>query len=277
MKICSSTFLPALVACCGVVLGVLGGGAQALAHDTWVETNTPLIRTGDVVHLDLKLGNHGNNHRDFKLSGRVNLDWVAWDLVTPSGKRMPLRSNAGATAAAEKEGYWTTPFLAQEEGVHTVVQTLDRVMMHGKSVRGIRTAKTIFVSSKSLDKPNCSTAAAQRALDLPFELVLETCPLQGVGAERPMKVRLLKGGKPLAGAVVSFVPRGAKLADDFDAEFERKTDSDGRVVFTPKTGNVYLVVAHHTADDEKAAEYEYTSYATTLTVHVPQKCACCLE
>jgi len=48
-------------------------------------------------------------------------------------------------------------------------------------------------------------------------------------------------------------------------------------VFTPKQGNLYLIVAHHTANDEKSDQYEYTSYATTLTLHVPQKCACCVE
>lgn len=120
------------------------------AHDTWVEINAPLVRTGEVVHLDLKLGNHGNNHRDFKLAGRINPEWTSWDVVTPSGVRKSLKSTAAATAAGEKEGYWTTPFVAEEEGVCTVVQSLERVMNHGKSVRGIRAAKTLFVSGKSL-------------------------------------------------------------------------------------------------------------------------------
>ena len=34
----------------------------ANAHDTWVQTNTNVIRTGDAVHIDLMLGNHGNDH-----------------------------------------------------------------------------------------------------------------------------------------------------------------------------------------------------------------------
>ena len=42
------------------------------AHDTWVQTNTPLIRVGDAVHIDLMLGNHGNDHRDFKLASKVD-------------------------------------------------------------------------------------------------------------------------------------------------------------------------------------------------------------
>ena len=42
------------------------------AHDTWVQTNTNLIRTGDAVHIDLMLGNHGNDHRDFKLASKLD-------------------------------------------------------------------------------------------------------------------------------------------------------------------------------------------------------------
>jgi len=46
----------------------------ALAHDTWVQTNTNLIRSGDAVHVDLMLGNHGNDHRDFKLASKTGLE-----------------------------------------------------------------------------------------------------------------------------------------------------------------------------------------------------------
>jgi uncharacterized GH25 family protein len=55
-----STLTVALVAAAGF----------APAHDTWVQTNTNLVRTGDAVHIDLMLGNHGNDHRDFKLASK---------------------------------------------------------------------------------------------------------------------------------------------------------------------------------------------------------------
>src|SRR6185436_2774462 len=45
--------------------------APAFAHDTWVQTNTNVVRTGDAVHVDLMLGNHGNDHRDFKLASKL--------------------------------------------------------------------------------------------------------------------------------------------------------------------------------------------------------------
>lgn len=62
--------------------------AGAFAHDTWVQTNTPIVRTGDAVHLDLLLGNHGNDHRDFKIAGKLAAESVGtFEVVAPDGKR----------------------------------------------------------------------------------------------------------------------------------------------------------------------------------------------
>ena len=35
--------------------------AVDLAHDTWLQTNANLVRVGEVVHIDLLLGNHGES------------------------------------------------------------------------------------------------------------------------------------------------------------------------------------------------------------------------
>ena len=61
--------------------------SPVLAHDTWVETNTNVVRTGDAVYVDLKLGNHGNDHRDFKLASKVDLEGSTMDVLSPDGNR----------------------------------------------------------------------------------------------------------------------------------------------------------------------------------------------
>ncbi len=61
--------------------------SAAWAHDPWVQTNTNVIRPGDQVHVDLMLGNHGNNHRDFKLAGKVDPAAGTLEVVAPDGKR----------------------------------------------------------------------------------------------------------------------------------------------------------------------------------------------
>jgi len=53
----------------------------ASAHDAWVQTNTNLVRAGDVVHVDLLLGNHGNDHRDFRLAGKVSLQGARMSFI----------------------------------------------------------------------------------------------------------------------------------------------------------------------------------------------------
>ena len=68
---------------------------------------------------------------------------------------------------------------------------------------------------------------------------------------------------------------GPKMqAEGFDARYERMTDADGRASFTPKTGERFLVVAHHDTD-ESGDGYEATKYSATLTVFVPEVCPCC--
>tara|TARA_R110002073_G_scaffold56905_30_gene144947 strand:+ start:51949 stop:52758 length:810 start_codon:yes stop_codon:yes gene_type:complete len=239
------------------------------AHDVWVNTHTPIVRTGENVYIDLRLGNHGNHHRDFKLAGRITLDWVSLDHIAPGGQRTDIKGKMFATASAEKEGYWTTPLAVHQPGVHCVVESLDRVMNHGKSIRSIRTAKTYFLVSDSLDSAKVDRHVHQKPLGLPLELVMQTCPFSETVAGSPITVQVLHQGKPLADAVVAFIPEGTELAGEFDSEYEFRSDSDGMVTFVPKTGNRHLIVAHYTAMDERSDDYEFTSYASTITIDVP--------
>lgn len=243
----------------------------AAAHDVWLETNTPLVRTGEIAHVDLRLGNHGNHHRDFKLAGRVDLDWVSVEHITPDGEHTDIKDQLFATASAEKQGYWTTPLIATQPGMHGVVQKLDRVMQHGRSVRSIRTAKTYFLVADSLDNPSLKHHVHDRPLELPFELVLQTCPLSQVVVGQPITVQVLHQGEPISDIVIAFIPEGAELAGEFDPAYEFRADHEGKATFIPKAANRYLIVAHYTAEDERSDEYEVTSYSSTITVHVPRQ------
>ena len=70
-------------------------------------------------------------------------------------------------------------------------------------------------------------------------------------------------------------PRGATLAEGFDPEFERRTDAHGRCSYAPREGNLVLVVTHLVRPEERGEVLEKTSYAATLVLDVPQRCACC--
>jgi uncharacterized GH25 family protein len=249
----------------------------ATAHDTWVQPNTNVVRTGDAVHLDLMLGNHGNDHRDFKLASKLAPEQIqTFEVIAPGGKRYDLKADSTDLGYAPKEGFHSARFVPAKAGLYAAVQSSDSVVNHGKPLRSVRSAKTYFVVSDSLDKVAKDLPGHDTPLGHALELVPEANPAAPMGPGVAIKVKLLLRGKPLAGTKVSFIPRGATLKEGTDPEYERTTDRDGRASFTPKTGNYYLVVARH-ATDEKGEKYEGTRYAATLTVLVPQKCPCCDE
>lgn len=245
------------------------------AHDTWLQTNTNVVRTGDVVHVDLMLGNHGNIHRDFKLASKVGLDDCEISLYSPNGQREDLRGRIVDNGLTARDGFWTVKCNTAAPGLYLAVQTLDRVFDHGKKVRSIKSAKTFFVASDSLDKVPAANPGFDRVLRHPLELVPTTNPVTPMGPGVPISVKLWFKGQPLANTTISFIPRGVELSQSFDARFERKTNGEGVATFTPEEGNYYLVVAHVDAEDEKSDDYAETHYSATLTVYVPQRCTGC--
>ena len=239
----------------------------ASAHDNWVETNTSLVRLGDLVHVDLKLGNHGNDHRDFKLSGKVSLESGPISVISPTGEVFDLKPHLVETGLSTKEGYWTGRYTTTQPGLHVVASTSDGVR---GTTRSIKSAKTYFMASEKLD----DVPVVQTGFNKPFghalELIPVTNPVTAVGPGQPITVKVLLNSKPLKSARVSFIPRGAVLAEGFDKNYEDETDAEGIAKFTPKEGNIVLVVVHHIAPDQKGDGYSDTKYSATLTIFVPQ-------
>lgn len=268
--------MPALfvrfAACAVAVAGCCASPALLSAHDTWVQTNSPLVRVGDVVHVDLMLGNHGNDHRDFKIASKVGLDGCTLEVLSPGGASYDVKSDLVDLGYAPKEGFWSARFVPGEEGVHAVVHTRDAIS-HGS--HGVKSAKTYFLAAESLDDPALGGEEVfAKPLGHPLELVLLTHP-STLGPGTPFGVQLLFQGKPLEGAKVSFVPRGTTLAEGFDPEYERVTGVDGKANFTPKEGNLVLVSVHKEDPDLKGEGFDSTKYTATLLVYVPQICVCC--
>jgi uncharacterized GH25 family protein len=259
------------------VLGPLVAATSLLAHDTWVQTNSNLVRVGDAVHVDLMLGNHGNDHRDFKLTSKVDPAGCTLAVISPSGKTYDIKDRLADLGYAPKEGFWSARFKTGEAGLHTVAHTRDGVVNHGQPTRSIKSGKTHFLASASLDKPPMDTTGFAKPLGHPLELVLESHPVTPMGPGQAIRVQLLFKGKPMSDARVSFIPRGVTLASEFDEQYERKTDAAGRASFTPTEGNYYLIVVHHDAPDESGKDYELTKYSATLTLLVPELCPCCGE
>lgn len=239
----------------------------AVAHDTWVEVNTPEVREGNVVHVDLKLGNHGNGHRDFKLHSLITLDHVSLSVNMPCGCQTDLKPGLTGTAYEEKQGYWTTSYVPTKPGLHVVSHELDT--LHGR-FRAIKSAKTYFVVGPNPTATKGPLMRCNRPLGHPLEIVPMTNPVTESGPGKPIRVKVLFEKQPMKEARVSFIPRGRKLAEEFDETFERMTDENGIVEFTPTEANVILIVVHHREPERSGEGYDSTAYSATLTVAVPQ-------
>jgi uncharacterized GH25 family protein len=250
--------------------------ASALAHDTWVQTNTGVVRAGDAVYVDLMLGNHGNDHRDFKLAGKPDLSACTLELVGPDGASIDLKPSLQDRGYAPKEGYWSGQFQPVKPGLYLVAQTSDQVASYAPQ-RVVRSAKAFFLVSSSLDRIPPDAPGYARILGHALELVPQASPVAPMGPGMPIRVKLIYKGKPLAAEKVSFIPRGETLGEGFDARYERRTDAAGTAAFEPKEANYYLVVAHHLDADGGGPGYKSTNYSATLTVIVPALCPCCAE
>src|SRR5437016_14643512 len=100
--------------------------AAAPAHDTWVQTNTPIVRTGDAVHIDLLLGNHGNDHRDFKIAGKLAAESIGkYEVTAPDGKKYDLKPDLVDVGYAPQEGFHTAKFATISPGLYVVAQSSD--------------------------------------------------------------------------------------------------------------------------------------------------------
>ncbi|HVX10054.1 MAG TPA: DUF4198 domain-containing protein [Pirellulales bacterium] len=256
-----------------LLLGVCRGAA---AHDTWVQTNTNTVRAGDVVFVDLLLGNHGNDHRDFKMAGKPDRAASRLEVIAPGGSKYDINDRLIDRGYAPSEGYWSARFVPAEVGLHLVAHSMDKVVSYAPT-RSVKSAKAYFLVSSSLDHVEADKRRFDEPLGHPLELVPKSHPVTPMGPGSPIDVQVLYKGRPLADARVSFVPRGETLSEGFDDRYERKTDADGRASFTPAEGNYYLVVVHHVDPRASGPGYESTKYSATLTVLVPQVCPCCLD
>jgi hypothetical protein len=108
----------------------------ASAHDTWVQASQRLVGVGDVVHVELFLGNHGNDHRDFKVAGKLaSLEGATLDVIAADGRRTDLVPAAVDVGYAPKEGFWSARFVPASPGLHGVAHT--RTGIHNRK-RGIK-------------------------------------------------------------------------------------------------------------------------------------------
>lgn len=256
------------------VTGVLVLAQAAAAHDTWVEPNSNLVRTGDGVTIALKLGNHGNDHRDFRLAGKVKPEATTLQVLTPGGRSIDLKPGLIDEGYTPAEGYWSVRCRTAEPGMYRVIQSSDSVVSYAPK-RSIKSAKTFFVASDNLDRVTENNPGFDDVAGHPFELIPVTNPVTPMGPGTVLTVELRLHGKPQSNARVSFIPRGAMLTESFDDRYERLTDASGRASLELREATTWLIVAHHEDPQAGGDGYDSTKYSATMTILVPDICPCC--
>ncbi|MFO0939693.1 MAG: DUF4198 domain-containing protein [Pirellulales bacterium] len=251
---CFSLFLTLL--CCSPSKG----------HDTWIEAGPLVQQLGEYTYVNLMLGNHGNEHRDFKLASKITLTHCTLTCTTPSATVLDLKPRIIDMGSAAKEGYWAARCDLMEPGVHEFLHTLNA--LHG-TVKAVKSAKTYVIAEGASSSP-AATQFQPKVLGLGLELQLLS-NLNQVAAGSPLKIQVLRSGKPLADARVTFVPRGVVLAEGVDSKYEKMSDSKGIVSFTPDQGNVVLAIVHHVDESEKGEGFERTHYGAAMVLPVRNK------
>ena len=96
-------------------------------------------------------------------------------MLAPDGKRYDLKDRLVDLGYAPKEGFWTARFATGQAGLHLVAHTSDKVV-HYAPTRSVKSGKTYFVASTSMDKVPMDDPGWGKALGQVLELIPETNP-----------------------------------------------------------------------------------------------------
>lgn len=241
---------------------------SASAHDPWVQVNTLKQEPKQPIYADLMLGNHGNNHRDFLLASKIPLNGSTLSLIGSNGIATDLKPSIIDTGSEEKEGFWSVKIPPQPSGLYCVAHTYDAVVTYAPK-RVLKSAKSYFLSVQPDE--NKTGNLFSKPLGHPLELVVLNDPSK-LSAGDQLNIRVIFKGQPLKDAVVSCIPRGVELAEEFDGNHEARTDEQGEAALPLPEANRYLVVVHRKAPEETGETYSAgTEYAATLTLLVSEK------
>lgn len=256
-----------------LLLGLLAGPALR-AHDFWIEPSSFQPAPGQRVAVRLRVGEHFQGDPVPRDPARIE----RFAAIGPSGEAevagLPWEDPAGFAAfsapglawivydsrpaAVELDGPRFEKYLGEEglERVSAMRAERGQSAAAGREVYS-RCAKSLVAVGQGGD------AGHDRVLGLVLELVPEANPAAlRPGAELP--VRLLYEGRPLSGALVAAIPRGAP-----EARVAARSDAQGRVRLRLDRGGDWLVKAVHMVAAPKETGADWESFWASLTFRMP--------
>ncbi len=233
------------------------------AHDSWVQLNMTRAAVGVPVYADLMLGNHGNDHRDFKLASKIPLEGSTLQLIPERGRSVNLKRGLFDNGLTKSDGFWSARVLPPRANTAYCIAHRYDAIVHYAPKRALKSGKAYFASGTP--RPS---AFYTKALGHPLEIVPLSDPISPKAGET-FRVRVLLKGQPLVNAKISCIPRGTTLKKGFDPRHEAHTDANGIATFRLREANYHLLVVHHAAPQEIGRGYSAgTQYGATLTLLV---------
>jgi uncharacterized GH25 family protein len=252
-----------------LVLGALA--PTAAAHDMWI-VPPAATAAGEAAEVRLQVG-HAGGAETVRRDGRRLARFAA---LGPGGEELPVVGLDGAEPAGVfrpgNAGSWTVVYESHDAFSELPADRFDHYLeeegldairvLRRRSGHDAEPGRELYSRSlKSLvrvgPEPAADRLAADRAVGLPLELVIETEPaLWGAGA---LQLRLLLRGGPLAGALVDVVD-----LDDGSRVATPRTDGDGRVELELGPGTWMASVVHMEAETA-SPRADWRSVFTTLT------------
>jgi uncharacterized GH25 family protein len=260
--------------CFGAV-ALLLAAAAAWGHDFWIEPTRFTPAPGERVGVGLWSGDRFAGDPVPRSADRM----ARFSILTPAGE-VPVQGVDGVHPA----GFYTPPAAGaywivfesrpriltlpaerferylREEGLERIIE-----LRRGLSQSEAAGRESYRRCAKSLVEVGAHGAASGGEIaGCPLELVLETSPPAAAATGR-VKLRLLFEGRPLAGARVAVLRRGAP-----GAALESRTDAAGRASF-PLTGEeVWLIkTVHMEPAPATSIGVDWQSWWASLTVRLP--------
>ncbi|MBO0934434.1 DUF4198 domain-containing protein [Fibrella aquatilis] len=257
----------------------------AQAHEFWLQPGTFFVEPGQVVAIEVLVGEHFNGERSEGKKNRL-VQYAHWsngqktdlspDLTEGHYGVVPLKIASSGThlvafANTNKQlSMRADSFLLylQEDGLdHIIRLRQDRGQAQTRSRELYRRCVKTLIQSGAV-------ITSDQTYGLDTGMPLEIIPVQNpytVKAGKPIDFRVLFNHKPLANALVRYWNRpadGPKIAPDAKpaglSEEQLRTDANGRVHFQLKKGQNMISLVHM-IPTTASAEADWQSFWGSLT------------
>ncbi len=251
--------------------------SNAAAHDLLLDPSHDHLDARAVVSMRLFLGHQGEGQA-VKPSTKGSQTCVC---VTPDGKRhVPGAEGAGLGLLDATQtgvyvfGYATRPALLHVEArdLLEVVREAGEEETHGKTLQKNRIVRPWRVEERHHAKSvvvieGGKAGKHDTVLKLGLELFLDRRP-DRIAPAKPVQVKLLQAGLPLAAARVVAFPRNAPTK-----EIVVHTDAKGQAAVTFPTAGSWALRCVRLSRAPRQSAAEWIASRATLTFEIPQPAA----